>query len=75
MYPRTFDTLIRVKPDAIIQSYYSDRLYKASVEMGGELEVMAVLEAERSDIPAYVFRLGKIAYGVAPEDVEILDRK
>lgn len=67
MTPRIFDTLIRVKHDAIIQSYYSDRLYKGSDVP--ESEQMAVLEGKH-----YVFRFGGIAFGVLPDDVEILDR-
>jgi hypothetical protein len=65
MTPRNFDTLIRLKPDAVVQSYYSDLLYK-----GFDLpqsEQMAVLEGKH-----YVFRFDGIAYGVAPDDVEIL---
>jgi len=73
MTSRTFDIHIRINPDAIIRSYYSDRCYKASTEMGSQLEVMATLETERSGVSAYVFRLGKIACGVAPKDVEVLE--
>lgn len=65
MTPRNFDTLIRLKPDAVVQSYYSDRLYRGSDVP--QSEQMAVLEGRH-----YVFRSDGIAFGVAPEDVEIL---
>jgi hypothetical protein len=68
MTPRNFDTHIRINPDAIIQSYYSDRLYKGSDLP--ESEFMAVLEGKH-----YVFRFDRIAIGVAPDDVEILQTK
>ena len=65
MTPRNFDTAIALKPDAVVQSYYSDRLYRGFDFF--QKEHMAVLEGKH-----YVFRFGGVAYGVMSNDVEIL---
>lgn len=65
MTNRDFDTAIELKPDARVQSYYSDRIYKGSDVP--QSRHMAVLEGIH-----YVFRWDGIAYGVPPEDVLVL---
>ena len=65
MSPRNFDIAIALKPDAVVQSYYSDHLYRGSDFF--QKEHMAVLEGKH-----YVFRFGGVAYGVAPDGVEFL---
>ena len=66
MTPRNFDTAIALKPYAVVQSYYSDRLYRGSDFF--QKDHMAVLEGTH-----YVFRFGGVAYGAAPDGVEFLE--
>ena len=68
MTPRHYDTHIRIKPNALIQSLYSDRSYTASDELEC-FEFMAVLEHGN-----YVFRLASsLAYAVSPDDIEVIE--
>lgn len=65
---RHYDTHIRIKPNALIQSLYSGRSYTASNELEC-FEFMAVLERGN-----YVFRLtSSTAYAVSPDDVEVIN--
>ena len=64
---RNYDTHIRIKANALIQSLYSGRTYTASSELR-VFDFMAVLERGN-----YVFSTGIVQYAVSPDDVEILD--
>ena len=70
MTPRHYDTHIRVKPNALIQSLYSGRSYTASNELEC-FEFMACLEHGN-----YVFQhphASKTVFAISPDDVEIID--
>lgn len=67
MTHRNYDTHIRIKPNALIQSLYTSRTYTASNELD-RLEFMAVLERGN-----YVIDAGYVAYSVSPDDVEVIE--
>jgi hypothetical protein len=66
MTHRHYDTHIRIKPNSLIQSLYSNRKYTASDELRC-FEFMAVMEDGN-----YVFSTGIIQYKVSPDGVELI---
>ena len=67
MTPRTFNILIRIKPDATIKGMYTGRTYTASEELDNALEVMAMLERGQ-----YLFSQHRSIYVVSPDDCEVM---